>query len=182
MSGFGANYAQRRHSSGVDVDEQGYGTIAEPRLYQLIRRHEEPSPTANERYVHDPRRGLVVTSADRRDPRLALRSSGRRRTRGLLVESARGTVTERFSDHKGGANPSVRGRPRLTQVDPAWLLLAEWWRAAALDRQSFVRKMPCGRHGPEGGRGTHALEKPELKRVLGIPTSRLQLVTLSSPK
>jgi hypothetical protein len=32
---------------GVDVDEQGYGTVAEPRMYQLIR---QPSPIADREF------------------------------------------------------------------------------------------------------------------------------------
>jgi hypothetical protein len=32
---------------GVDVDEQGYGTVAEPRMYQLIR---QPAPIAEHQF------------------------------------------------------------------------------------------------------------------------------------
>jgi hypothetical protein len=32
---------------GVDVDEQGYGTVAEPRMYQLIR---QPAPIADREF------------------------------------------------------------------------------------------------------------------------------------
>ncbi len=32
---------------GVDVDEQGYGTVTEPRMYQLIR---QPSPIADREF------------------------------------------------------------------------------------------------------------------------------------